>query len=52
MIFSDKNLSQKLELTEARANAAFVEARAKISPEIVCEFVQLGFFVVAFGQFR
>jgi GNAT superfamily N-acetyltransferase len=33
MIFSDKPLSQKLERTEARANASFVEARAKISPE-------------------
>lgn len=33
MIFSDKSLSQKLERTEARANAAFVEARARLEPE-------------------
>jgi hypothetical protein len=33
MIFSDKPLSQKLERTEARANASFIEARARISPE-------------------
>jgi GNAT superfamily N-acetyltransferase len=33
MIFSDKNLAQKLERTEGRANAAFVEARAAIFPE-------------------
>ena len=41
MIFSDKNLSQKLELTEARSNAAFVEARAKISPEIGAEWIEV-----------
>ena len=33
MIFSDKTLSQKLERAEARSNAAFVEARARIQPE-------------------
>jgi len=33
MIFCDINLSQKLERAEARSNAAFVEARAKIFPE-------------------
>jgi GNAT superfamily N-acetyltransferase len=33
MIFSDRELSQKLERTEARSNAAFVEARAQISPK-------------------
>ena len=33
MIFSDRDLSQKLERTEASSNAAFVKARAKISPE-------------------
>ena len=33
MIFSDKNLSQKLERAEARSNASFVEARAKLAPE-------------------
>ena len=33
MIFSDKALSQKLERTEARANAAFVETRARLDPD-------------------
>ena len=32
MIYSDKSLSQKLERTEARANADFVETRAKLDP--------------------
>jgi hypothetical protein len=32
-IFSDKTLSQKLERTEARANAGFVESRAQLYPE-------------------
>lgn len=32
MIYSDKTLSQKLERTEARANADFVETRAKLDP--------------------
>jgi GNAT superfamily N-acetyltransferase len=41
MIFSDKNLSQRLERTEARANASFVEARAKISPEIGAEWIEV-----------
>lgn len=40
MIFSDRNLSQKLERTEARSNAAFVEARARISPESGAEWMQ------------
>ncbi len=41
MIFSDKNLSQKLERTEAWANRAFVEARAKISPESGAEWIEV-----------
>ena len=32
MIYSDRNLSQRLERTEAASNAAFVEARAKLFP--------------------
>lgn len=32
MIYSDRKLSQKLERTEGSANAAFVEARAKLQP--------------------
>jgi GNAT superfamily N-acetyltransferase len=41
MIFSDRKLSQKLERTEASANAAFVEARAKLSPEIGAEWIEV-----------
>ncbi|MBH8558566.1 hypothetical protein [Hymenobacter negativus] len=33
MTFSDHDLAQRLELTEARSNAAFVEARARIFPK-------------------
>lgn len=41
MIYSDKNLSQKLERTEASANAAFIEARATISPESGAEWIEV-----------
>ncbi len=41
MIFSDRNLSRKLELTEARSNASFVEARARVSPESGAEWIQV-----------
>ncbi len=41
MIFSDRNLSQKLERTEARANASFVEARAELSPETQAEWIEV-----------
>lgn len=40
MIFSDKHLSQKLERAEARGNAAFVEARARIAPEIGATWIE------------
>jgi len=33
MIFSDRNLSQKLERTEARSNVDFVKARAEMFPD-------------------
>jgi hypothetical protein len=33
MIYSDKKLSQKIERTDARSNADFVETRARLSPE-------------------
>lgn len=42
MIYSDLNLSQKLERTEARANASFVEARAECSPEVNSEWIEVG----------
>lgn len=40
-IFSDKSLSQKLERTEARTNADFVESRVKLSPEIGAEWIEV-----------
>lgn len=41
MIFLDRELSQKLELTEARANASFVEARARLAPETQAEWIEV-----------
>jgi GNAT superfamily N-acetyltransferase len=41
MIFSDRSLSQKLERAEARANASFVEARMKLSPETQAEWIEV-----------
>lgn len=41
-IYSNQNLSQKLERTEARANANFVENRAKLSPESGAEWIEVG----------
>lgn len=41
MIFSDRNLSQKLERAEACANAAFVEARAEFSPESGAQWIEI-----------
>ena len=42
MIFSDKNLSQKLERTEARSNADFVETRARLQPESGAAWIDVG----------
>ena len=42
MIFSDKTLSQKLERTEARSNADFVETRARLDPESGAEWIEVG----------
>jgi GNAT superfamily N-acetyltransferase len=42
MIYSDKNLAQKLERSEARSNASFVEAHAKLFPESGAEWTQIG----------
>lgn len=41
VIFSDKALSQKLERTEARASADFVETRAKLFPESCAEWIEV-----------
>jgi hypothetical protein len=40
-LFSDKTLSQKLERTEARANAGFVEARARLYPESGAQWIEV-----------
>lgn len=41
MIFSDKTLSQKIERTEARSNADFVESRAKLFPESGADWIEV-----------
>lgn len=41
MIYSDKILAQKLERTEARSNAGFVEARARMFPESRAEWTEI-----------
>jgi hypothetical protein len=41
MIFSDRSLSQKLERTEARANASFVETRARLEPATGAEWIEV-----------
>lgn len=41
MMYSDRELSQKLERTEARANAAFVESRAALVPDIGAEWIEV-----------
>jgi len=41
MIYSDKTLSQKLELTEARANIDFVESRAKLDPSVGATWIEV-----------
>ncbi|HEY0005751.1 MAG TPA: GNAT family N-acetyltransferase [Pyrinomonadaceae bacterium] len=40
-IFSDLNLSRRLERVEARSNAEFVEARARLFPESGAEWVEV-----------
>ena len=41
MIYADKNLAQKLERTEARSNAAFVETRAKMFPASGAQWIEV-----------
>lgn len=41
MIFSDRTLSQKLERTEARSNADFVETRARLEPDSEAEWIEV-----------
>ncbi len=40
-IFSDKTLSQKIERTEARSNADFVESRAKLFPHSGADWIEV-----------
>ncbi len=40
-IFSDRSLSRRLERTEARSNASFVEARARAFPKIGAEWIEV-----------
>ena len=40
-IFSDQSLSRRLERTEARSNASFVEARARAFPKIGAEWIEV-----------
>lgn len=42
MIYADVNLSQKLERAEARANADFVETRARLMPESGATWIDVG----------
>ncbi len=42
MLLSDISLSQKLERTEARANADFVETRARLGPDHGAEWIEVG----------
>ena len=42
MIYSDKDLSQKLERTEARANADFVETHFRLDPESGAAWIEVG----------
>lgn len=42
MIFSDRELSQKLERAEARSNADFVETRARLDPASGAEWIDVG----------
>lgn len=42
MIYSDLSLAQKLERTEARANADFVETRARVQPDLGAEWIEVG----------
>ncbi len=42
MIFSDRLLSQKLERTEARTNADFVETRARLDPDCGAGWIEVG----------
>jgi len=48
MIYSDKSLSEKLEMTEGRSNVDFVETRARLQPDSGAECVRVGGTYVQF----
>lgn len=48
MIYSNKDLAQKLERTEAKANAGFVETRARMFPESNVEWTEIAGAYVMF----
>ncbi len=41
-MFAGKTLSQKIERTEAKSNAAFVESRARLNPGIGASWIEIG----------
>ena len=41
MIYSDRNLSKRIERTEAHVNASFIESRAKLSPKSGAEWIEV-----------
>src|SRR5262245_48601882 len=48
-LFSDLSLSRRLERTEGRSNADFVEARAELNPEIGAEWIEVAGAYAMFG---
>ena len=42
MIYVDRELSQKLERAEARANASFVETRSRVDPAVGATWIDVG----------
>lgn len=42
MIYIDKTLSRRLERTEARSNADFVETRARVDPSVGATWIEVG----------
>lgn len=42
IIHCDQSLARRLERAEGRSNAEFVDARAKVFPEIGCEWIEVG----------
>ncbi len=47
-LFSDIELARRLEMAEGRANASFVEARARLAPEVGAEWIEVAGAYVLF----